>query len=125
MAKTQTYPMEKVLAARAVLQQLPAKEKEKSRTEVVEFLKADLRKAVKQGHSLKAIQAILAEHGVNVPLSRMEAVLGQAGERNARRKVWPEGLPITMDRTADTTNMARDVAGNDNSGEKFSSEPPS
>jgi hypothetical protein len=87
MAKTQTYPMEKVLAVREVLRQLPAKAKEKSRAEVAEFLKADLRKAVKQGHSLKEIQAILAEQGVSVSLSRMESVLGKSGKDSDRKKV--------------------------------------
>jgi hypothetical protein len=78
--------MEKVLAVQEVLRQLPAKEKEKSRAEVVDFLKADLRKAVKQGHSLKEIQAILADQGVNISLSRMEAVLGQPAKDSARKK---------------------------------------
>jgi hypothetical protein len=78
--------MEKVLAAREALRQLPVKEKEKSRVEVVNFLKADLRKAVKQGHSLKEIQAILADQGVSVSLSRMEAVLGQPTKDSARKK---------------------------------------
>jgi hypothetical protein len=78
--------MEKVLAAREALRQLPVREKEKSRAEVVDFLKTDLRKAVKQGHSLKEIQAILADQGVSVSLSRMEAVLGQSGNDLARKK---------------------------------------
>jgi hypothetical protein len=86
MAKAQTYSMEKVLAAREALRQLPVKEKEKSGAEVVDFLKADLRKALKQGHSLKEIQAILADQGVSVSLSRMEAVLGQPGKDSARKK---------------------------------------
>lgn len=86
MAKTHTYSMEKVLAAREILRQLPAREKEKSRAEVVDFLKADLRKAVKQGHSLKEIQAILAEQDVNVSLSCMEAVLRESGKDSARKK---------------------------------------
>lgn len=86
MVKTYTYSMEKVLAAREVLRQLPAKKKEKSRAEVVDFLKADLRKAVKQGHSLKEIQAILAEQGVSVSLSCMEAVLEQSGKDSVRKK---------------------------------------
>jgi hypothetical protein len=78
--------MEKVLAAREALRQLPVKKKEKSRAEVVDFLKADLRKAVKQGHSLKDIQAILADQGISVSLSRMEAVLGQPTKDSARKK---------------------------------------
>ena len=86
MAKTQTYSMEKILAAQEALRQLPVKEMEKSKTEVVVFLKADLRKAVKQGHSLKDIQAILAEQGIEVPLARMEAVLRQPGKESARKK---------------------------------------
>jgi hypothetical protein len=85
MAKTKMYSMEKILTVREVLRKLPVKEKEKSRAEVVEFLKTDLRKAVKQGHSLKEIQAMLAEQGVSVPLSRMEAVLGQPGNAPARK----------------------------------------
>ena len=86
MAKTERYSMEKILAVREILRQLPVKEREKSRAEVVEFLKADLRKAVKQGHSLKEIQALLTEQGVSVPLSRMEAVLGQPGKEPAKKK---------------------------------------
>ena len=86
MAKQQTYPMEKILAVREVLRQLPVKEKEKSRAELVKFLQADLRKAVKQGHSLKEIQAILAEQGISVPLSRMETVLGQSGKKSVRKQ---------------------------------------
>ena len=113
MAKTQTYPMEKVLAAREVLRQLPAKAKEKSKTEVVEFLKADLRKAVKQGHSLKEIQALLTEQGVSVSLSCMEAVLGQSGEKKARRKIRPGGLPAT-DKDADTAHIVRDFTDGKN-----------
>ena len=93
MAKMQTYSMEKILAVREILRKLPVKEKEKSRAEAVEFLKADLRKAVKQGHSLKEIQAILAEQGVSVPLSRMEAVLGQT-DRPAPQKRQEKPLAV-------------------------------
>jgi hypothetical protein len=78
--------MEKILAVQEILRKLPVKEKEKSSGEVVEFLKADLRKAVKQGHSLKDIQATLAEQGISVPLSRMETVLGKPGKESARKK---------------------------------------
>ncbi len=86
MSKTQTYSMEKVLAAQEALRNLPAKEREQSRAEVVEFLKADLRKAVKQGHSLKDIQAILAEQGISVSLAGMEAVLGKPGKGAVRQR---------------------------------------
>ena len=96
MAKTQMYPMEKIQAVREVLRKLPVKEKEKSRAAVVDFLKADLRKAVKQGHSLKELQAILAEQGVSVPLSRMEAVLGQTGKIPARQKTGAQPKPESV-----------------------------
>ncbi len=86
MSKTQTYSMKKVLAAQEALRNLPAKEREQSRAEVVEFLKADLRKAVKQGHSLKDIQAILGEQGISVSLSGMEAVLGKPGKGAVRQR---------------------------------------
>ncbi len=85
MSKTQTYSMEKILAAREILRNLP-KEKEKSRAEVMDFLKTDLRKAVKQGHSLKDIQTILAEQGITVSLSGMEAVLGKPGKGAVRQR---------------------------------------
>jgi len=87
--------MEKILAVREILRKLPVKEKEKSRAEVVEFLKTDLRKAMKQGHNLKEIQAILTEQGVSVSLSRMEAVLGQT-DRPApqKRQEKPQAVAV-------------------------------
>ncbi len=85
MSKTQTYSMEKILAAQKVLRELPAKEREQTRAEVVEFLKADLRKAVK-GHSLKDIQATLVEQGITVSLAGMEAVLGKQGKGAVRQR---------------------------------------
>ena len=86
MVKQQTYSMEKILAVREILRKLPVKEQEKTGGEVVEFLRGDLRKAVKQGHTLKEIQAALAEQGISVPLSRMETVLGKLGKDSARKK---------------------------------------
>jgi hypothetical protein len=106
MAKIQTYPLEKVLAAREALRNLPTKEKEKSRAEVVAFLQADLRKAVKQGHSLKEIQALLAEQGIAVSLSRMEAVLGQSGKDSARKRTDSCQYPL-KDRTAQAADVLR------------------
>jgi hypothetical protein len=90
---TKTYSMEKILAMREILQKLPVKEKEKSRAEVVEFLKTDLRRAMKQGHSLKEIQALLAEQGISVSLSRMEAVLGHTGKDSGRKKAGARPRP--------------------------------
>ena len=113
MAKQQTYSMEKILAVREVLRKLPAKEKEKSRTEVVEFLKADLRKAVRLGHSLKEIQAILAEQGINVSLSRMEEVLGQSEKEPARKNTDKPKAESSIDMPQDiqATDTSRDSLG--------------
>ena len=43
----------------------------------VEFLAADIRKAVEQGYSLNEIRDTLAKAGISAPLSRMKALLGQ------------------------------------------------
>jgi hypothetical protein len=82
--------MESILAAQEKLRNLPVKEKGKTKKEIVEFLKTDLRKAVKQGHSLKDIHAMLAEQGIIVSLSSMEAVLGKTGKDPARPKARDE-----------------------------------
>jgi hypothetical protein len=86
MARAQTYSMEKIQAAREALRKLPARTQEKSGAQVVELLRADLRKAVKQGHSLKEIQALLAEQGIGVSLSRMASVLEPSGKGPGGKK---------------------------------------
>ena len=51
----------------------------KTRAETVEFLAADIRKAVEQGYSLNEIRDTLAKAGISAPLSRMKALcLGKA-----------------------------------------------
>ena len=77
MGKAQRYTMEQIQAAQKSLRGLAVKNAGKTRAETVEFLAADIRKAVEQGYSLNEIRDTLAKAGISAPLSRMEALLGQ------------------------------------------------
>ena len=77
MAKAKLYSMEQVQAAQKMLRGLTAKRSGKTKKEVVEFLAEDVRKAVKEGHSLKAIQDMLRQSDIPVSLVRMRALLGE------------------------------------------------
>lgn len=77
MGKAQRYTMEQIQAAQKSLRGLAVKNAGKTRAETVEFLAADIRKAVEQGYSLNEIRDTLAKAGISDPLSRMKALLGQ------------------------------------------------
>ena len=77
MGKAQRYTMEQIQAAQKSLRGLAVKNAGKARAETVEFLAADIRKAVEQGYSLNEIRDTLAKAGISAPLSRMKALLGQ------------------------------------------------
>lgn len=77
MGKAQRYTMEQIQAAQKSLRGLSVKNAGKTRAETVEFLAADIRKAVEQGYSLNEIRDTLAKAGISAPLSRMKALLGQ------------------------------------------------
>lgn len=77
MGKAQRYTMEQIQAAQKSLRGLAVKDAGKTRAETVEFLAADIRKAVEQGYSLNEIRDTLAKAGISAPLSRMKALLGQ------------------------------------------------
>ena len=77
MGKAQRYTMEQIQAAQKSLRGLAGKNAGKTRAETVEFLAADIRKAVEQGYSLNEIRDTLAKAGISAPLSRMKALLGQ------------------------------------------------
>jgi hypothetical protein len=87
MAKAQRYSVEQTLAAQKSLRALATKKTGKTKAEVVDFLAADIRKAVAQGHSLEEIQAVLGKAGIAVPFSRMKAVLKRAAEKGMVREV--------------------------------------
>ena len=77
MGKAQRYTMEQIQAAQKSLRGLAVKNAGKTRAETVEFLAADIRKAVEQGYSLNELRDTLAKAGISAPLSRMKALLGQ------------------------------------------------
>ena len=77
MAKAKLYSMEQIQAAQKMLRGLTAKRSGKTKKEVVELLAEDVRKAVKEGHSLKAIQDMLRQSDIPVSQARMKALLGE------------------------------------------------
>ena len=77
MGKAQRYTMEQIQAAQKSLRGLAVKNAGKTRAETVEFLAAEIRKAVEHGYSLNEIRDTLAKAGISAPLSRMKALLGQ------------------------------------------------
>jgi hypothetical protein len=82
----------------------------KSRKEVVEFLEKDIVKALEQGHSLRDIRDILARAGIQAPLSRMKAVLGQASEIPVQKnaEISPQEItPVIRNEPAAEQRMAK------------------
>mgnify|MGYP001037973320 CR=1 FL=1 len=69
------YTLEQIEAARKKLRSLPVKEAGKTRAEVAEFLVNDIKKAMRQGYTLRDIRDLLADAGVSVPLARLRKVL--------------------------------------------------
>ena len=78
MAKAKRYSTEQIQAAQKHLRSLSAKKSGKTKKEVMELLAEDVRKAVKDGHSLKAIQDMLRQVDIPVSLAQMKALLGDA-----------------------------------------------
>ena len=75
MAKAVIYSDEDVLAAQQALRNKTARKVGGTRSQVAEFLADDIRKAIEQGYSLKDIKNILAEAGISVSVSKMQAIL--------------------------------------------------
>ena len=75
--------MEQIQAAQKVLRGLATKRSGKTKKEVMEILAEDVRKAVKEGHSLKAIQDMLRQSDIPVSLARLKALLGYAERATA------------------------------------------
>jgi hypothetical protein len=113
MAKAQRYAMATILSAQKMLRGLTDKAAGKTRKEVVEFLGKDIVKALEQGHSLQDIRDILAKAGIQAPLSRMKAVLGQASEVPAQKsaEISPqEIMPIIRNEPAAEQQTAKKEA---------------
>ena len=80
MATARRYTMEKIEAARKKLRNLPVKEAGKTHGEVAEFLVNDIKKAMRQGYTLRDL---LADAGVSVPLARLEGLFEKAPKPEA------------------------------------------
>lgn len=78
MAKAKRYSTEQIQAAQKQLRALSSKKSGKTKKEVMELLAEDVRKAVKDGHSLKAIQDMLRQVDIPVSLAQLKALLGDA-----------------------------------------------
>ena len=78
MATARRYTLEQIEAARKKLRSLPMKEAGKTRGEVAEFLVNDIKKAMRQGYTLRDIRDLLADVGVSVPLTRLKALFDKA-----------------------------------------------
>ena len=83
MAKAKRYSKEQIQAAQKQLRALSSQKSGKTKTEVVKLLAEDVRKAVKEGHSLKAIQDMLRQVDIPVSLARLKALLGYAERDSA------------------------------------------
>ena len=75
MATARRYTPEQIEVARKKLRSLPVKKAGKTCGEVAEFLVNDIKKAMRQGYTLRDIRNLLADAGVSVPLTKLEALL--------------------------------------------------
>jgi len=89
MAKAVIYSDEDVLAAQQALRSKTARKVGKTRSQVVEFLADDIRKAIEQGYCLKDIKNILAEVGISVWIAKMQTILEK---QKAEAKTLSTGL---------------------------------
>ena len=78
MATARRYTLEQIEAARKKLRSLPVKEAGKTRGEVAELLVSDIKKAMRQGYTLRDIRDLLADTGVSGPLTKLKALFEKA-----------------------------------------------
>jgi hypothetical protein len=87
MPKAKRFSMEQILAVQKMLRNLPPKNAGKTRAEAVECLAGSIRKAVKKGHTLQEIRDILAGGGIQIPMSRMVALIKKEDEAIQKKEV--------------------------------------
>ncbi len=83
MARAKRYSTEQIGSARKTLRGLSSKKVGKSRAEVAGMLAQEIRQAVERGYSLKEIRDVLAQAGVSIPLTRLQAVLDGEKEKDS------------------------------------------
>lgn len=66
------------------------KEAGKTRGEVAEFLISDIKKAMRQGYTLRDIRDLLTDVGVSVPLTKLEALF----RKNPKTRPLAEPFPV-------------------------------
>ena len=83
MARAKRYSTEQIGSAQKTLRGLSSKKVGKSRAEVAGMLAEEIRQAVERGYSLKEIRDVLAQAGVSIPLTRLQAVLDGEKEKDS------------------------------------------
>lgn len=73
MPKAVRFGPEQVAAARKLLQELPVKEKDKSKQELAMHLGRDIKAALKKGYSVKDLSELLKENGLGLSASLIKA----------------------------------------------------
>ena len=73
MSKAVRFGPEQVAAARKLLQELPVKEKDKSKQELAAHLGRDIQAALKKGYSAKDLSELLKENGLGLSASLIKA----------------------------------------------------
>lgn len=73
MSKAVRFGPEQVAAARKLLQELPVKEKDKSKQELAAHLGRDIQAALKKGYSIKDLSELLKENGLGLSASLIKA----------------------------------------------------
>jgi len=107
MAKAVIYSDEDVLAAQQALRSKTARKVGKTRSQVVEFLADDIRRAIEQGYSLKDIKNILAEVGISVSVARMQAVLEKRNQTESETD--SASLKKNMDDNTDRKSAQQNI----------------
>ena len=107
MAKAVIYSDEDVLAAQQALRSKTARKVGKTRSQVVEFLADDIRRAIEQGYSLKDIKNILAEAGISVSVARMQAVLEKRNQTESETD--SASLKKNMDDNTDRKSAQQNI----------------
>lgn len=89
MATARRYTPEQIEAARKKLRSLPVKETGKTRAQAAEILATDIRRAMRQGYTLREVRDLLADAGVPVPLTKLEALFGKAPRPETEKDTAP------------------------------------
>ena len=96
MPKAQRFSLEQIHAVQKMLRNLPPKKVGKTRAEALGCLAGSIRKAVEKGHTLQEIRDILAGGGIQVPMSRMVALIKKEDGTIQKKEVEPAPGNVEM-----------------------------